>query len=204
MKLHPEILEENQRELFDKIKTSSLIDDFYLAGGTALALQIGHRLSEDFDFFTNRDFNVNDLSFQLAENLNFKKVSEDINTLIGVIDNIRVSFIGFKYKTIGEFLLNDNLRIASVQDIACMKLSAITQRSTKKDFVDIYYLLHTYSLKKLFEYYNNKFDLSEYESVLKKSLVYFRDAEDDPMPKMIKDISWTEVKRYIEEKVFGS
>lgn len=203
MKLHPEILEKNQFELFDKIKTSSLIENFYLAGGTALALQIGHRLSEDFDFFTNKNFDVNDLSFQLAENLNFKKVSEDTNTLIGVIDNIRVSFIGFKYKTIGEFLLNDNLRIASVQDIACMKLSAITQRSTKKDFIDIYFLLQRYSLKELFLLYENKFEVKDYESVLKKSLVYFQDAEGDPMPKMIKDISWPEVKRYIEEKVFS-
>lgn len=203
MNLHIEILNEWQKELFDKLKASRLIENYYLAGGTALALQLGHRYSEDFDFFTENDFDVNDLSYQLARDFNFNKISEDTNTLIGVIDSVRVSFLGFKYKTIGKFILNDYIRIASIQDIACMKLSAITQRSIKKDFVDIYYLLRTYSLEKLFEYYKNKFDVSEYESVLKKSLVYFREAENDPMPKMIKDIQWSEVKKYIEAKVFS-
>lgn len=198
------VLEKRQKEVIEKLKTADWLSEFYLAGGTGLALQIGHRLSEDFDFFTEKDFDADLLTYSVQKDFGFEKISEDKNTLIGVIDNVRISFLGFKYKIISQFEKYENIRIAGIKDIACMKLSAVTQRSTKKDFIDIYYLLKRFKLKDLFGFYNEKFGTNGYETILRKSLVYFSDADEDPMPRVLEKLEWSDVKKEIEEVVFKS
>ena len=145
-----EIMPAEQIGLYDKLKKEDWLKDFYLAGGTALALQIGHRRSIDFDFFTQETFRNENLEKYLSKTGQFQKLSEAKDTLYGILDDVRISFIKYDYPLIEEWIAEESLQIASLKDIACMKLSAIASRGTKKDFIDIYFLLQIYSLETLF------------------------------------------------------
>jgi len=171
-----------------------------LVGGTALALQLGHRKSVDLDFFGNIDFGNIDKTkvFEKYQQVRTLKTSENINILL--IKGVKVDFVNYSYPWLEDQILEEGIRIAGLKDISAMKLAAITGRGSKKDFVDIYFLLKHFTLKELMAFYNNKyFDGSEYMVV--KSLTYFEDAEQDPMPEMLKDVSWETVKSKIVEEV---
>ena len=196
-----EIMPAEQIRLYDKLKKEEWLKDFYLAGGTALALQIGHRRSIDFDFFTQETFRNENLEKYLSKTGQFQKLSEEKDTLYGILDDVRISFIKYDYPLIEEWIAEESLQIASLKDIACMKLSAIASRGTKKDFIDIYFLLQIYSLETLFKLYEEKYAISDYQYMLLKSLVYFEDAENDPMPLMLTDIKWSDIKENLRNHV---
>lgn len=127
--------------------------DFYLTGGTALALQIGHRDSMDFDFFREGDIHIQRLFDRLKEIFEghkLLKVQEEHNTLGLIIDdNIKLAFFGYKYKLVNETVSEENLNLASIEDIGCMKMSAITGRASNKDYIDIFYILQSIKLTNL-------------------------------------------------------
>lgn len=181
------------------LKKLMCFDDFLnmrLVGGTALALQIGHRKSIDLDLFGDIDFdNVNTAKvFADFNNTIILKRSKNIN--IFSIDDIKVDFVNYSYPWLQKPLLLDGIRLAGIEDIAAMKLAAITGRGSRKDFIDLYFLLQKYNLKEMLRFYRNKyFDGSEY--LVLKSLTYFADAENDIEVEMIKDISWVKIKTYI-------
>lgn len=183
-------------ELLKKLMCFDVFKNMRLVGGTALALQIGHRKSIDLDFFGNLDFqNV----YTAKTFANFNKVvilksSKNIN--IFSIDDVKVDFVNYDYPWLQDELVIDGIRLACFEDIAAMKLAAITGRGSRKDFIDIYFLLQQFGLKELIDFYNKKyFDGSEY--MVLKSLTYFDDAEKDHDLKMIQKISWTKIKRHI-------
>ena len=153
-----------------------------MAGGTALALQLGHRDSVDFDFFTNKNIDTKILFDSIQEAFkgrSVKKVQEEKNTLTVVIDgNIKISFFTYKYPLLDELVVEDNFRLASVRDIAYMKLSAIISRSTMKDYVDLYFILQSVNLDELLEGVIKKFPEIDINLIL-KSLVYFDDIIDE-------------------------
>jgi len=198
-----DILDKKRLDLLPLFKNFK--KDFYLGGGTALALQIGHRDSIDFDFFKEGDFDTQKLFDNLKEI--FKghpvlKVQEEFNTLsLIVLDNIKLSFFGYKYKLIKELVDEENLKLASVEDIGCMKLSAITGRASSKDYVDLYYILQNVDLAELLEKTSKKFpDLDR--NLILKSLVYFEDVIFEPiMFKNNNHIDFEEIKRFLEDKV---
>ena len=179
--------------------------DFYLGGGTALALQIGHRDSVDFDFFKEGEIEAQKLFNDLEEFFDRRhllKVQEERNTLgLIVDDSIRLSFFGYKYKLIKELIDEENLNLASVEDIGCMKLSAITGRASNKDYIDLYYILQNNRLADLLEKAAEKFpDLDR--NLILKSLVYFEDVNLEPiMFKNNNHVDFEEVKKFLEEKV---
>jgi len=179
--------------------------DFYLGGGTALALQIGHRDSVDFDFFKEGEIEAQKLFNDLEEFFDKRhllKVQEERNTLgLIVDDSIRLSFFGYKYKLIKELIDEENLNLASVEDIGCMKLSAITSRASNKDYIDLYYILQNNRLADLLEKAAEKFpDLDR--NLILKSLVYFEDVNLEPiMFKNNNHVDFEEVKKFLEEKV---
>ena len=179
--------------------------DFYLGGGTALALQIGHRDSIDFDFFKEGEIDTKKLFGNLKEIFNghpVLKVQEEFNTLsLIVLDDIKLSFFGYKYKLIKELVYEENLNLASVEDIGCMKLSAITGRASSKDYVDLYYILQNVDLAELLEKILKKLpDLDK--NLILKSLVYFEDVIFEPiMFKNNNHIDFEAVKKFLEEKV---
>jgi hypothetical protein len=201
LNLYLNILPENQRILLEKMAKEEWISSFYLAGGTALALQIGHRQSIDFDFFTEFDFPNDKIIENLLRLGNFNLFSEERNTLHGELNNIKISFLGYKYPLLRPPDNFYSLKIACVFDIAMMKLSAISGGGTKKDFIDLYYILRSYTIEMLISEYHNKFGTSVSNGYhLLKSMAYFDDAENDPMPIMKEKIDWNEIKKHIIEE----
>lgn len=196
-RLQPENLPERQRHLFKALKTRGWLGEFYLAGGTGLALQIGHRESVDFDFFTQNDISSDELTTLLGNAGKFKRTYEERNTLYGELNGVRVSFISYAYPLIEDPVRENYISVAGLKDISAMKLSAILARGARKDFVDLYYLLQAYSLTEIFQFYETKYKAEEYQYTLLRSLQYFEDAEQDPMPLLRKPVSWGHIKKFI-------
>lgn len=196
--LHPEVLPKRQRELFFALSECSWISDFYLAGGTALALQIAHRRSIDFDFFSEKDFDMLFLKKKLPEFGIYSLRSESEIILDGDINKVRISFFRLPSPLISKELRFGNLRIASKEDIAAMKLSSISMRGSRKDFIDLYFLLKEYTLKEMFGFFKKKYGESE-ENIFcaLKGLVYFVDAEKNPMPGLLRHVTWGQIKKQI-------
>lgn len=182
-----------------------LKDDFYLAGGTALALQMGHRDSVDFDFFTETDFDTQDIFEKINEvfkNHKIQKIQDEKNTLTCILDDdIKISFFGYKYNLLNPLVEEEYIALASIEDIACMKLSAIVSRSVEKDYVDLYFILQQSNLSRLLELAKKKFPNLETNLIL-KSLVYFDDIKEEPILfKNDKDVSFGEVKTFLQNTV---
>ena len=167
--------------------------DFFLVGGTALALQIGHRHSYDLDLFINRDFDMDALDSHLKQYYGFNLQTKLKNTLLGRIESIKTDFISYKYPLIDKTIEEDGIRMYSIKDIAAMKLSAIASRGVKRDYYDLYFLLEMYSLEDMIQFFRKKFHQTEVFHIL-KSLTYFDDAEMSEEPKMITKVSWAKVK----------
>ena len=179
------------------------MQNFYLAGGTALAIQLGHRKSIDIDLFT-QNFPDIEILKQKVSVLSPKIIQEAPGTLDLEIDTIKVSFLEYKYPLLKDFVDFEGVQMASITDIACMKLTAISSRGSKKDYVDLYKVLQTESLQKLMEKFDKKFkDVSYQKTHLLKSLVHFDDADSDPDPDYIEAIDWLTIKNSIMSDVKG-
>lgn len=171
---------------------------FYLAGGTALTLYLKHRRSVDLDWFTQKPLRD---PMVFAQNLrdaavSFSTAGTGPGTLHGTIEGVRVSFFEYRYALLqplnhwSEF----DISLASLDDLAAMKLSAIAQRGSKKDFLDVYALCRRHRpLLELISSYQQKFGVEDIGPVL-YGLVYFDDADQEPNPFMLWDVSWNEVK----------
>lgn len=187
-------------ELLKKLMTFKEFSGMRLVGGTALALQMGHRRSIDLDFFGNIDFEsiYTSNTFKEFNKVVTLKTSKNIN--IFSIDNVKVDFVNYTYPWLQDEVVVEGIRLAGIKDIAAMKLAAVTGRGSRKDFIDIYYLLQKYKLKQLMDFYNKKYyDGSAY--MVLKSLTYFEDAEGDHHVKMIHKISWDKMKKFILDAV---
>ena len=167
-----------------------------LAGGTALALQYGHRSSVDLDFFGDVQATTEELSQCLGQ---LGKV-----TLFGqgkmikgfALDDVRIDIVNYAYPWLEEAVIEDGLRLASPADIAAMKVYAIENRGSRKDFIDMYFLLKHYSLDEVLLFYRRKYP-EHSEFVALRSQTYFDDAESFAMPKRYVDFNWEELKRSI-------
>lgn len=180
--MHWEILDA-QRRAFLPALAWVREEGFYLAGGTALALQIGHRDSIDFDFFKEGGFDAEQLFDRLraATDLPIVKVQEERNTLGVVIDaGIKVSFMRYPYSLLKPLLRADHMDLANLADIGCMKLSAITGRGTMKDYVDLYFILQRMPLQELLALCAVKLPQLDRGFIL-KALAYFDDLEPEPI-----------------------
>jgi predicted nucleotidyltransferase component of viral defense system len=196
------ILDQKRINILPLLK--DLKEDFYLAGGTGLALQIGHRDSVDFDFFNEKDIDTKKLFDSLVEIFKeheLLKIQEGKNTLSVLIDqSIKLSFFTYKYKLLNKTIDEEYLRLASVEDIGCMKLSAITGRASNKDYIDLYYILHSLEMKDLLEKALEKFPNLDGNLML-KSLVYFEDIKNEPIIyKNNNYVDFKEVQRFLIQK----
>lgn len=193
------------------IVSSGILDrkNFYLAGGTGLALQLGHRLSEDLDFFSGSDFISQDiLNFLPAKEV--KIIDETDNTLHLFLREQKISFLKYPYRLLENFIYYKGCPLASYLDIALMKLIAISQRGAKKDFVDLYTVLKKKNLKLeyLLGLLEEKYQIKYSYLHILRSIGYFQDAENDPMPLMrrktgfseLSDDEWEEIKWYLVRK----
>jgi hypothetical protein len=187
-------------ELLKKIMSEKLFSDFNLVGGTSLALQMGHRNSIDIDLFGNSEINSDLFIEKLSEFGEVKVAQSTKNILITKINDVKVDFVNYKYPLLSECLFLENIRMLSTKDIAAMKLNAIAGRGSKKDFVDLYFLLNEYSLEEIVSFYEKKYhDGSIF--MVQKSLTYFEDADYQLQPQMFVDFNWETCKQKIIEEV---
>lgn len=192
--------------LIQSIQAIPEFENFHLVGGTALALQIGHRNSIDIDLLTRSEFKNSFVQEVLTDNgLSFLSRFNFRNALIGEIDGVKVDFIRHNYEYINAPILEEQITLLSKEDIAAMKLNAISDSGKRlKDFIDIYYLLEFFSLDQILKFYKTKYPLSS-ELIALKSINYFDNLDlkiDPPKPK--KEIELEEIKNRINEAVLNS
>jgi len=199
--LQTRTVEPRTLELLKELMVLSEVAPFYLVGGTALALQLGHRISIDLDLFTTETFNKENLVEVLEEHYNVTLESEGKSMIITYIDQIKVDFVKMNYPILFPPLLVEGVRMLDIKDIAPMKLKAIVQRGSKKDFFDIYFLSQIMPMLSIIELFQKKFKQHEIFHVI-KSLTYFEDAENYPDPMVFdKKITWRKVKISIQQEV---
>lgn len=198
--LYLETVESSTLELLKKLQRLPVLEQTRLVGGTALALQLGHRKSIDLDFFGTVDCEAEYLWESIAGIASLTILKESPHIHIYIVDGIKVDIVNYKYPWLDDVVLEQGLRLASVSDIAAMKITAIIGRGTKKDFIDIAFLLHHFSLEEILHFYAAKYNDSSVFMAM-KSLAYFDDAEADPMPDMFVNQSWQQVKAHILSKI---
>lgn len=180
---------------------SGVLNDAYLAGGTALALRLGHRISVDLDFFTRKTFDEQ----KFAEKMNtlsvgFKLEKLDWRTVLGFVGKTKFSVFFYNYPLLSKPEKYLGINIANIKDIAPMKLLAVSDRGIKRDFIDLYFIIAVekiFTLEEVFELYDLKFKtLPQNKLHILKSLSYFESAENTPMPKMLKKVEWPMIKKF--------
>jgi hypothetical protein len=192
------VLPGDAKKILAVLGKSNVVKDAYLAGGSALALHLGHRISIDFDFFSNVPFQAEELSENLKTIGNFKPEMAKGLSLIGTFEGIKFSYFGYNYSLVEKTTKYLGVSIADPKDIAAMKLVAITDRSTKKDYIDLYMIAKKlYPLETMLTFYDQKYKLLRANHfTLIKSLTFFQDAEETEMPHMRIPLQWEEVKRF--------
>ncbi len=200
--LHLSTVEPITLGLLKELMTKSYLETFTLVGGTALSLQIGHRISIDLDLFSTDIFDHVELKEHLGNDFpNFHIDLARSNTLITRIMDVKVDFIRFKYGFNYPVVIENELRLANIGDIASMKLDAISGRGRKKDFFDLFFLLKSFSLPEMLDLYKKKYQHTTIFHVI-KSLSYFADAESDPDPYVFdKNLTWNRVKNAIKKEI---
>lgn len=186
---------------FDLLSQQSFIKEkgWYLAGGTALALQWDHRVSVDLDFFTRQsDFDAEYIISRLSA-YQWVTTLREKGTLYGELKGAKISFISYPYFVPKQpFISHKFINILNAKDIAVMKILAISQRGKKRDFFDLYfYLINNESLIELLNRVNDQYPNTEhnYHHII-KSLTYFAEAEEDPDPQIFFDATWKDIKSY--------
>ena len=200
--MHKQPIEQKTKQVLEKIARQNFFKKFYLAGGTALAILFEHRQSIDLDWFSNKIFSNQDIKEQLKNIGNFEITKEDTNTLHCLIDEVKTSFFLYPYENIYPLKNFEGIKLADERDISAMKIDAISSRGSKKDFIDLYFLMEKYDLEDILNFFSRKYHDIKYNKVhILKSLTYFETAEKEPMPKMIEDIKWEDIKKDISKKV---
>ena len=202
--MHVDILNEAQQHLLPRLARALDGTDYYLVGGAALALQVGHRSSVDFDWFAPQVGEPERLLHLLrVAHLEYTVLSLRVETVYVLIDTVQVSFIGYAYPLLQPVVCwpEIGLHMAGLDDIACMKLSAISSRGARKDFIDLHALITLYgSLEEYVRRYQQKYRTHDIGHVV-RSLVYFEDAEREPELQMVTPVTWQRVTADFEKWV---
>lgn len=202
MTWHPEVLDEAGRAAARRLAAAR----FYLAGGTALALRLGHRVSLDLDLFSNDnalDSRQRQILLQdLKASGDVEILEEKDETLHLDLGGTSVSFFHYPHPMLGRFGRWNGVQVASLEDIAAMKLSAALGRGAKKDFLDLHELCRRLGLERVMRAGSRKFPQHrDFPLQAARALVYFEDAEKEPMPKILSGASWAETKAYFEASI---
>ena len=201
--LHKETVTSTTLELLKSLQSQAYLKNFYLVGGTALALKIGHRKSIDLDLFSNFSFDVVQLLENLSADYNFNLFFSANNTIKGSINSVKVDFLSHRYPLIADPTTEEGIEMLSLQDIIAMKLNAISGSGQRvKDFIDIFYLLRHFSIQQMIGFYKKKYTQYNEVSVL-KSLVYFDDIDFNDWPEIIAEpkLKWDVIKSELEKSI---
>ena len=199
---HRAVLPEGWERAVADLAARGALEGFYLAGGTGLALQLGHRRSVDLDLFSQSEFQPAALRVQLGAILGLQVRQVVRGTLHLELHNILVSFLHYPYSLLFPLQLFESLHVADPRDVACMKLDAIANRGSRRDFVDLYMAAQAYGLREILAWFNQKYAAAPYNRVhLFKALTYFTDAEHQPMPNMLVSLDWSTVRTFFTIEV---
>jgi len=200
--MQEKVLTKNTKSVLNALDASGIAKNFYLAGGTALALYFGHRFSIDLDWFAEKFDHTLSFRRQLEKLGKLGVDSESEKTFNGTLDRVKISFFEYPYPLIvPKKRYKGNVYLAGIPDIAAMKMEAIGSRGSHKDFIDIYFLLQHYSLEELLGFVHKKFANIEYnETHLLKALTYFESTRSSVMPQLIKQVSWQKVTNTIKRE----
>ncbi|MCD8269894.1 MAG: nucleotidyl transferase AbiEii/AbiGii toxin family protein [Parabacteroides sp.] len=197
--LHYATVDPSTLELLKNLQALPELKELRLVGGTSLALQIGHRKSVDLDLFGKMSLEADELTelIQPLGNITILKNSRNIHVF--TINGIKADIVNYTYPWLNDAIFDGGLQLADQRDICAMKLAAVTGRGTRKDFIDIYFLLRSFSMETMFNFYMQKYtDASSFMVV--KSLTYFEDAENEPEPYMFEPVNWNLIKAEIRKQ----
>ena len=205
MAFYPHILNPTQNEILPRLSFTKL--EFYLGGGTALALQLGHRTSVDFDFYAPRKFDNQQMSQTINRLFPGTDTSSEQpeNTLRLDVMGTEVSVFYYPYPLLDPVVDYGSVSLASLTDIAAMKTAAVVQRARQRDFYDIYYLIKELGMEKIITATYQKFPWYEENNVVVfTSLTYFTDADNDLEAERVKvfdrNVTWEMVKKRVKEE----
>lgn len=189
----------DMRVILNRFSNTPTGAKFYLAGGTALSLQLGHRLSVDLDFFSPTE-DIPTIRPVLEKALaSFQPTLADSawGNLVYLVQNVRVGFYGYGYDLVAPLVKTSDARLASIEDIALMKLDALLARAARKDFYDLYFICQKISMRQILNLAPKKYPHTrDFEAQSVKRLTYFESAEQDPDPTLLYPVTWNEVKEY--------
>jgi len=192
--LHVETVSPDTLALLKRIQDLPILAETRLVGGTALALQLGHRCSIDLDFFGS--WGESNLQSELESCGTVVRTGGTQRMQFYEINAVKVDFVTYPYAWLKEVSIIDGIRLARIEDIAAMKLEAIANRGSKKDFMDVAVLLEHFSLKQMLDLYHQKYPQG-LKLLIMRSLVYFEDAESTDLPMMLKPLTWNVAKERI-------
>ncbi len=198
--VHTNTVESKTLSLLKDLMNLEILQPYYLVGGTALALQIGHRLSIDIDLFGKVKLDYEELLLQLKQFGELIPVREFDKVHQFVINGVHVDIVNRNYSLIKPIIRDDGIRLASLEDIAAMKIFAIESRGKKRDFFDLYCLLEIFTLEDIISFTIQKYPETNMLHIT-RSLLDFHDAEEDEDPKMFKQLIWEEVKDKMRKEV---
>ena len=197
--LYKSTIESKTFELLERLMNDERFNDFHLVGGTALSLQIGHRKSLDLDLFTIEDFDFEDVSRYLKAKYEFTDSHFEKNTLKGFFDGIKVDFITHAYPLVAPIVvMENNIRMYAVKDIAAMKLNAIAGNGTRlKDFIDIAWISTMMPFSEMLNAYEAKYRSNCFPVL--KSLLYFDDIDfNEPIQMTGEKFQWETIGKRLE------
>ncbi|MBI2327144.1 nucleotidyl transferase AbiEii/AbiGii toxin family protein [Candidatus Curtissbacteria bacterium] len=181
---------------------SGILNSAYLAGGTACALHLGHRFSHDLDFFTDQEFPTKVVVNQLQKLKGYTPARTAKWTILGSFPEVKFSYFYYPYPLIGGTSQFLGLGIASLEDIAAMKIAAICDRGVKRDFIDLYFIAKKITVREALNLYDKKYQkLANNLYHILKSLQYFGEADQQELPEMITGVSWDKVKTFFRKEV---
>lgn len=193
-----EVLPKELPRHLETLSQGGLLQPFYLAGGTGAALQLGYRISVDLDFFSFKAFDPHILVQNIAQKGDFTGIEISPATLHGIFEETRMSFFHYPYPLIEVSTHAFGVEIASLPDIACMKIDAIASRGSRKDFIDLYVICQRIKpLSQLLRLFEQKYQGIKYNKVhILKAFCYFEEAEQEPLPRLLSPLAWEDVKDF--------
>lgn len=200
--LHKETVTAGTLDLINRLMEDDQLKTFYLVGGTALALMIGHRISIDIDLFTDKEFDANEAARYLKNNYDADLNSVSKNSVSGFIEDVKFDLISHIYPHVNPLLTIEGIRMLGLHDIAAMKVNAIVGNGTRiKDFLDVYYLLKEIPYQQILEAYLKKYP-NVSAVVARASLLYYKDIDFTTSITLIKEtLRWKDVEKNIKSSI---
>lgn len=199
--IHLEALTEEGKSLLPQFKN---FDSYYLAGGTALALQLGHRISVDFDFFSSNEISIDLLPLveKLFSGFSQKILVNNKNELTLIIGETKITFLYYPFSALYSLIDWEGIKLSSVEEIAAMKAYTIGRRGTFKDYVDLYYILISgATLESIIESAEKKYNDVFNSRLFLEQLIYFEDLTDTSIRFIKPAISAKEIESFFEAEI---